>query len=219
VFEEFVRAARLIGQRLAERPIKSSQRVELGDARNMASVSDSSVDAVITSPPYLNAIDYIRGHRLSLVWLGYTVSQLRDVRSGSIGAERSPDGQEGNNPVVAEAQSAGWFEKLQPRHRAMVERYALDTSRLMQEIGRVAKPGAPVVMVVGNSCLRGVYIENSRLIEAGARAAGLVCTGATIRDLPSQHRYLPTPTNLAAQDLSKRMRKECVLSFKKHTAQ
>src|SRR3712207_7608036 len=47
--------------------------------------------AAITSPPYLNAIDYLRGHRLSLVWLGYRIGDLRLTRAVSIGAERRPD--------------------------------------------------------------------------------------------------------------------------------
>jgi DNA modification methylase len=48
----------------------------------------NSVDAVLTSPPYLNAIDYMRGHRMSLVWLGHSLTELRHIRSNSIGAER-----------------------------------------------------------------------------------------------------------------------------------
>lgn len=35
-------------------------------------LDDSSVDLIVTSPPYAsNAIDYMRAHKFSLVWMGY----------------------------------------------------------------------------------------------------------------------------------------------------
>jgi hypothetical protein len=43
------------------------------DARTLP-FGSNSVDMVITSPPYLNAIDYIRGHKFSLVWMGYSIN-------------------------------------------------------------------------------------------------------------------------------------------------
>ena len=33
-------------------------------------MQQGSVDLTVTSPPYLNAIDYLRGHKMSLVWMG-----------------------------------------------------------------------------------------------------------------------------------------------------
>ena len=43
---------------------------------------------MVTSPPYLNAIDYMRGHKMSLVWMGWTIGALRDVRGEAVGVER-----------------------------------------------------------------------------------------------------------------------------------
>ena len=42
-----------------------------GDARCL-DLPDGSVDLVVTSPPYLNAIDYLRCSKFSLVWMGYS---------------------------------------------------------------------------------------------------------------------------------------------------
>ncbi len=44
---------------------------------------------IITSPPYLNAIDYLRGHKLSLVWMGQSIARVRNIRSTNIGTEKS----------------------------------------------------------------------------------------------------------------------------------
>ncbi|MBF8284316.1 MAG: hypothetical protein HW378_3231 [Anaerolineales bacterium] len=43
--------------------------IQTGDTRRLA-LADDSVDLIITSPPYANAIDYMRAHKFSLVWLG-----------------------------------------------------------------------------------------------------------------------------------------------------
>ena len=51
-------------------------------------IKDGIADLVVTSPPYLNAIDYLRGHKLSLVWMGHQIEELRELRSANIGSER-----------------------------------------------------------------------------------------------------------------------------------
>ena len=81
-------AANAIVDRLPPRPsIGVPPRLEFGDARSMP-LADRSVDAILTSPPYLSAIDYLRGHRLSLVWMGHTIQALRTLRGENIGTER-----------------------------------------------------------------------------------------------------------------------------------
>lgn len=52
--------------------------LSFGDAQCMA-LKNSSVDLVVTSPPYAsNAIDYMRAHKFSLVWMGYPIRSLGD---------------------------------------------------------------------------------------------------------------------------------------------
>ena len=62
VFPEFIRSAKRFTTILEEEPPKGLVTVCMGDARDMRTLDDGVVDAVITSPPYLNAIDYLRGH-------------------------------------------------------------------------------------------------------------------------------------------------------------
>jgi DNA modification methylase len=50
-------------------------------------LKEKSIDLIITSPPYLNAIDYLRCSKFSLVWMGYSISALRDLRSVCVGTE------------------------------------------------------------------------------------------------------------------------------------
>jgi hypothetical protein len=50
--------------------VRCGASVYRGDCRDLNRLKAQSIDAVITSPPYLNAIDYLRGHKYSLVCMG-----------------------------------------------------------------------------------------------------------------------------------------------------
>ncbi len=52
------------------------------DARNL-SVPDSSVDLVVTSPPYLGMIDYALANRLTYFWMGWSLKEDRDMEIGA----------------------------------------------------------------------------------------------------------------------------------------
>lgn len=182
-------------------------QVALGDARSIE-LKDRSVDAIMTSPPYLNAIDYMRGHRLSLVWLGYSISELRAIRSSTIGAERSFDAECSIADTIAASMCD--LERLEPKQRKMVIRYAGDLERMMRQAARVLRPGGTATYVLGNSCLKDVFIRNSDGVAKAGIHAGLLLTKVAERDLPAASRYLPVTKS---GSLSKRMRTETILTF------
>lgn len=66
---------------------RPASRVWLGDARTMA-VRDGAIDLVVTSPPDMRsareAIDYLRAHKFSLVWMGHNLTKLRQLRAAAI---------------------------------------------------------------------------------------------------------------------------------------
>lgn len=215
VISEFITSVSFLAKRLEEQPPAGNVRVGVADARNLKSVLDSSVDAVLTSPPYLNAIDYLRGHKFTLVWLGHRICELRRIRSNSIGSEKNPGLD--SNEVLADALCAlvPSVDQLPHREQGIFRRYVLDLLAMISEINRVLRPGGKAVLVVGNSCLRGVFVENSRAVTAAAVRLGLTPTARYERDLPANRRYLPPPTTTEASGLGKRMRTESVLSFSK----
>ena len=94
----------------------------------------------------------------------------------------------------------------------MIERYVVDLHAMVGEIARVLKAKAQATFVMGNSCLKGVYIQNSEALAQAGSMVGLKLTGKVERDLPAGSRYLPTPDS---GSLSTRMRKEVILTFSK----
>ena len=154
----------------------------------------------------------MRGHRMALVWLGHKLSELRDIRSASIGAERGPDNKHAALLFLDIQKEMGDAAALLPRHNAMIARYSEDLYRMMSEIARVLKADGKAVLVVGNSCLKGSFISNSKGVAHASAMVGLRLDDEIVRDLPDRHRYLPMPSG-TEDPLGKRMRTESILTF------
>ena len=185
-----------------------------GDARHL-DLRDRSVDLVITSPPYLNAIDYLRCSKFSLVWMGYSVGELRRLRSTTVGTEVAMDARE-DQEIQRILSELKLQPKLPARQEAMLARYINDMQRAVSETSRVLAGNGRAVYVVGENTVRGTFIRNAMIVEAVASNAGLRCTARRSRDLPANRRYLPPPSKQSeTATLSNRLRREVILTFRK----
>jgi DNA modification methylase len=197
-----------------ERTAGPAAVASLGDARRME-IEGESIDLVLTSPPYLNAIDYMRCSKFSLVWMGYNVSEIRRIRGESVGAEAA----------CQDALDAEWVQlllmqlNLRPalsnRNYALLARYAWDMGQALAESARVLRPGGRAVYVVGDSTIKGTFIRNSAIIASVAQRHGLSSVSRQSRILPANRRYLPPPKAGLSTTMDGRMRKEVVLVFEK----
>ncbi len=190
-------------------------RVHLGDSRSLP-VRGGSIDLVVTSPPYLNAIDYIRCSKFSLIWMGYRIPMLRKLRGDCVGADATKNSSK-NDPDVRDIVAA---LKLSPalgtRDKAILTHYIEDMHSAVREVARVLAPGGKAVYVVGENTIRGTFIRNSQIICSIAKLCGLRFKERRVRKLPANRRYLPPPSaprKAAAMD--GRMRREVVLAFRK----
>ena len=189
-------------------------RISEGDARHL-SLDDGSIDLVLTSPPYLNAIDYMRCSKFSLVWMGYSIAELRHRRSISVGTEVGRDASD-EREIQDILAALRLNPKLQARQERVLTRYIHDMRRVIGEAARVLADGGQAVYVVGENTIRGTFIRNSLIVEAIADSAGLRRTARRSRKLPANRRYLPPPlTQSTSAALDRRMRREVVLTFKK----
>ena len=204
VFAGFLKAAKHIASAV-DRPTSGTAVVELRDARRLPSRLDRKVDLVITSPPYLNAIDYMRGHRMSLVWLGHQIADLRRVRSTAVGAERAPL----KNSSAASSITPR-YKRISTRQQAILQRYAEDMCAFAAQLESTLRKNGAAVIVVGDCTIRGAYVRNSLIVEKAAKLAGLRVVERRSRRLPPSSRYLPPPSGDAGP-MSKRMRSEVVL--------
>lgn len=215
VFPEFVKSARKL-ETLIDTTTRVFHRpsIRRADARSLSFIEASSVDLTVTSPPYLNAIDYLRGHRMSLIWMGWTVGVIRAIRGVSVGVER---GMQDVAPEVREIAMAAvpQMSDLPNNRQGMVLRFANDMDRLARSLARVSKPKSHLVMVVANSQLKGVNISNAAICEGAVKRHGFKMVDETIRPLPARHRYLPPPATTSGT-LSQRMHEEIVYTFQRN---
>lgn len=191
-----------------------SIKVKKGDARYL-NLGKNSVDLVITSPPYFNAIDYIRGHKLSLVWMGYNLKDLRNIRSTNVGAEIGYIPKKENKELEAVIKKFGKINKLPSRQRNMLANYANDMQKIVYEISRVLKSKGKAFFVIGDCNLKGIFIKNSEVIKYLFAQLGFSVICKYKRKIPDNRRYLPPPKSCGNLMMNSRMREEIVLGVQK----
>ena len=217
-FDRFAREIQFLSKNLINRGKRAGprSRVSLGDARDLP-LDACSVDFVITSPPYLNAIDYIRTSKFSLVWMGYSVVDLRATRSASIGSFVSLDKSPVGERVVNSALEASCeMSRLPNRKVSIIRRYVFDMLSVISETERVLRDGGQAIIVVGDSTVAGEYVKNSDIVAVLGDRFRLRLLNRKEREIPPNRRYLPPPTaGGAGKSLQQRMRKEVVMTFTK----
>lgn len=189
--------------------------VNRGDARNL-NIKDSSIDLILTSPPYLNGIDYLRCSKFSLVWMGHHIPELRRIRGDAVGTEAS-SAQALHAPwVISLIKDLGLKPAVSSRVQGLLATYVWDMAQALAESSRVLKSRGRAVYVVGESMSRGTFIRNSSIITRVARHHGLSLVSRQARALPANRRYLPPPKRrLSTASLDTRLRREVVIVFEK----
>ena len=206
---EFFNSVEYLIHMIKNNPSRRDARVMLGDCRKIT--SREKFDAVITSPPYLNAIDYMRAHKFSLIWMGYTIPQLRNIRSTSIGSESALREalEDKNYDEIAKKACTG--RALSSRIKKYLLRYISDCEKTIKAMREVLKSEGRLVVVVANSNQRGTRISNSKIISLLAGQEGFQLKKESRRNISSRARYLPIKN--AGNQIANRMKTESVLQF------
>lgn len=151
----------------------SSGEAKVGDSRQLDRIlSNKSCGSVITSPPYVNRMSYIRELRPYMYWLGF----LGDGRQAGELDWQAIGGTWG----VATSKLSSWrpdaelklgrlaqlvrrIEKQSDVLGRYVERYFHDMDRHVQSLARVLAPGGEAHYVVGNSKFFDVVVPAEKL--------------------------------------------------------
>ncbi len=206
---EFFRSFEKLVQLCEATPNKYDASIELRDCR--MSVPHKEFDFVITSPPYLNAIDYMRGHKFSLIWMGYTIPQLKKIRSNSVGVERGIALLHKNEKYQKIIKDVCTGRKLNPRVRKYLLRYINDCEIIIKRMRSTLKPTGSLVMVIGNSSHYGTKISNDKIFVNIATNSGFKLIDKKKRSIARKSRYLPMLNG--NQSISNRIKTESVIQF------
>jgi DNA modification methylase len=155
----------------------SVQIPENADARRLP-LGDAYADLAVTSPPYINAVDYPRTHQLEMYLLDLTPpgQPLAEAKRQHIGTEvvRAADYRRlhtyGHAPLDRQIED---LHAVDPRRAFIVYQYFADMERNFREVHRVLKPGRRYVVVVGNNVIRGREVPTHEYLMAVAGRVGL----------------------------------------------
>ena len=196
-------------------PKTASARALFGNAESLP-LSDDSVDLIITSPPYAsNAIDYMRAHKFSLVWMGFPIDDLGAKRKLYIGAEATTSIEFEEMPSFTQS-VLNELTQTDRKKSIVVYRYYSEMTRVLKEMYRVLKPGKAAVVVVGSSVIRGIDMETHNCLADIGRNMGFVVPKIGIRNLDRNKRMLPAGSKVDKNSqIQQRMHQEFVIGFYK----
>jgi len=120
--------------------------VEVRDARKL-NLEDNSIDAVITSPPYLNKIEYTKIYNIETsLFFDFPKSELRSYIGSRVeDIDVSDLGLDENLPLSAKA-------------------YFKDMNLALNEIYRICKDNAKLAIVIGGGCYPDRVVEADKII-------------------------------------------------------
>lgn len=131
-------------------------------------LDDVSIDLAVTSPPYINAVDYPRTHQLEMYWLGLLGDgPLSKVKRNYIGTETvykdeyrelQVSGYKTLDPVLEK------IYKLDPRRAYIAYKFFEDMKHQLHEMMRILKPGSRYCVAIGNNLMRGVRVKSHEIL-------------------------------------------------------
>ena len=162
--------------------------IHLDDARH-TSIPAESINAIITSPPYVTSYEYADIHQLTAYWMEY-ISDIHEFRKKFIGSSYS-----GNISLTVsgskQAQKIVDALSEKSNHIARdVAQYFNDMQEVAKEMHRVLAPNGYACIVIGNTKIKEVQIKSAEVFYEFLRNAGLKKIEVIKRSIP--HKLMPT---------------------------
>lgn len=181
------------------------------DARDLP-MEANTVDLIMTSPPYANAIDYVRAHKFSLFWLGYE-TELLQLRQEAIGAEIQGEGYISPSSVIQEVVNV--VRKKDPRKAGILTNYFQSMEAALREMYRVLRLGKAAIVVVGPSTTRGITIPTQVGLAEIGESIGFKCVGIKEREIDRDRRMMPWSQAKGEEGIEARIHEEYVIALMK----
>lgn len=130
-----------------------------GDARTdiAKAVAPTSVDLIVTSPPYPNATDYHLYHRFRLFWLGWDPRDLGAVEIGS--------------------------HLKHQRNGTDFAEYEAEMTQVLEGCLEVLQPGRHAVFIVGDAVFKGEQFSTADALARAADGCGFEVLGTVSRPI------------------------------------
>jgi DNA modification methylase len=139
----------------------------IGDNARKIPLPDEQVTLTVTSPPYLNAVDYPRAHQLQLYWFGFWKGPLAKLKMEYIGNEQVPAASYSKKPTYGNKFLDSIIERLfevDKRRAHIVYQYFVDMRETLFEIRRVLKNGGYFCYAVADNLVRKIQVPTHEIL-------------------------------------------------------
>jgi DNA modification methylase len=166
---------------------EKNQNINLGttkiisqDARNIGNKDlKNKIDLAVTSPPYINAFDYVRSLRLENAWLGFFGdSNISTIKKNQIGTETVGAAlykKEILNTGIKSLDKILIKISLVDKKKAyVVLKYFQDMEANIVSVKDLLKVNAHYVIVVGDSVIRDIEVPTHKILIEIAEKNGLI---------------------------------------------
>lgn len=208
---------RIIMSRLSAQQLLQAPSVMITASATRLPIANETIDVILTSPPYLTRIDYAVAYARELAVLGIDISADRTLRESLMGTTliRSSSSASLNLGPIAQqlltniAQhrsraSSGYYKK-------QFQQYLSDLTASFEQITRVAKKGAKMILVVQDSYYKEIPISLGAICTEEACRRGW----QLVNSQPFPVRHNLTTINKAAREYPKGMVAENVITLRK----
>lgn len=156
----------------------------------------NKVSLAITSPPYINAFDYVRSLRLENAWLGfYGDKNIMDIKKRQIGTENFSVKLYGLGVKKTNINILDELLKkimIKDKKRAyVVYKYFEDMATNFEEVFKLLKIQGHYVVVVGDSNIRGIEVPTKDILIEIAQSKGYKLSN--VYSYIIKNRYLRIP--------------------------
>ena len=193
VFRTTMRVLMDLAERSTSWPNESSM-IEGKSEEEMLSMDAESVDLILTSPPYVNAIDYPRSHKFSEWWL--SPKERNCIRSNYLGLRsvgRDYDLIESFYEIAPTTTGKlDWLreEKYKPKS-SKVYRYVNDMEGVFAGCSHVLRKGGSLAFVLANNRVDGRVIPIVDIVEEMLRRRCFKQVSSKSRQIERSRRRYP----------------------------
>lgn len=172
---ELAESLRIVASDLVDADAASgSVQLVSEDARNLAQKIAAPVDAIITSPPYLNGTNYFRNTKLELWFLRQlrSKSDLRRYRDAAITSgindvtvgKSSGNGLSALPSLLVDTIEALEEDAYDQRIPMMVEAYFREMAIVLQNFRKVSHSDTVVAIDLGDSCYGDIWVRTHDIL-------------------------------------------------------
>ena len=146
------------------------------DSTKKMPIHTESVDLIVTSPPYVTSYEYADLHQLSLLWFGDDLKNFKrwknytheydSFRKTFIGTSIKKKAQHNIGLLCKSPLANSIVSKIQKRDPSLavdVANYYIDMERVFCEMHRILKRNGKACIIIGNTKLRDVDIQNAQV--------------------------------------------------------